>query len=148
MKIFKSALIVLWVFAFVAIVAKSAGADAWNRKTTFTFVQPVEIPGGVLAPGTYTFQIEDSYAMRNIVRVYNQDGRHLVATLITTNAESMTASEAAVLEFHLGPASAPRALRSWFYPGEKIGREFLYPTAQAAHLEALGAVNVATEGRS
>ena len=148
MKIFKSALIVLWVFVFVAIMAKSAGADAWNRKTTFIFTQPVEIPGATLLPGTYVFELENSYATRSIVRIYNEDGRNLVATVMTANAETMTASEAAVLEFHLGPASSPRALRSWFYPGEKIGREFLYPAAQAAHLEALGAVNVATEGRS
>ncbi len=146
MKIFKAALIMLTVFAFVTIMAKSVGADSWDQKTTFTFHQPVEIPGGVLAPGTYTFQLDRGYSARNIVRIYNDDGMKLVTTLMTVNDESRVATDAATLEFHPGPVGSPRALRAFFYYGEKIGREFLYPNAQAARLEALGAGNVPTQG--
>ncbi len=141
MKIFKAALMMLSLFAFVTIMAKSVGADSWDQKTTFTFHQPVEIPGGVLAAGTYVFRVDDN-TMRNIVRIYDKDGRKVVATLMTANDEGGTWMEATVLEYHSGHAGSPRALRAWFYQGKKIGLEFLYPKTQAARLEAEGAVTV------
>jgi hypothetical protein len=62
-----------------AVFLPAAQADEWNRKTTFTFSRPVEIPGvhlqgrAVLPGGTYVFKILDSQSDRHIVQIFNQD---------------------------------------------------------------------------
>ena len=40
---------------FGLAMAPGAKADAWDKKTIVTFSGPVEIPGQVLAAGTYVF---------------------------------------------------------------------------------------------
>src|ERR1035441_6907776 len=73
MKLFKAATTVCCMALTAVILAPSAKADDWNRKTTITFSGPVEIPGvhltgwGVLPAGTYVFKILDSQSDRHIV---------------------------------------------------------------------------------
>jgi hypothetical protein len=50
-----------------------ARADDWNKKTTLTFSQPVELPGIVLPAGTYVFKLVDLPGARNVVQVFNAE---------------------------------------------------------------------------
>ena len=65
-----------------AAVHPSARADQWDKKTTITINEPVEMPSCctpdhvvVLAPGTYVMALVDSQSDRHIVRVFEK-GRH------------------------------------------------------------------------
>src|SRR5258708_29667317 len=71
------------LLALTYLFAPPARADEWNKRTEFQFSGPVEIPGVVLAPGKYVFELADSDSDRNLVQVFseNADGRE---TLITT----------------------------------------------------------------
>jgi len=123
-----------------AILAPNAKADEWNRKTTFTFSQPVEIPGvhlagwAVLPAGTYVFKILDSMSDRHIVQIFNADETVIYATILAIPNYRLRATDKTVISFTERPAGEPEALRAWFYPGRNWGEEFVYPKAKAIAL--------------
>jgi len=123
-----------------AVLAPNAQADAWNRKTVFTFSGPVEIPGvhlkgwGVLPAGTYVFKIFDSQSDRHIVQIFNQNETTVYATILAIPNYRLRATDKTVMTFRERPAGQPEALRAWFYPGRNWGEEFVYPKAKAIAL--------------
>jgi hypothetical protein len=123
-----------------AVVAPSAKADEWNRKTVMTFSGPVEIPGvhlkgwAILPAGTYVFKILDSQSDRHIVQIFNQGETQCYATILAIPNYRLTATGKTVVTFRERPAGQPEALRAWFYPGRQWGEEFVYPKAQAITL--------------
>jgi hypothetical protein len=42
-----------------------------------------------------------------------------------------------VLLYDERPADQPMALAAWFYPGDNIGQEFVYPKSEASELSRL-----------
>ncbi|MGH7970620.1 MAG: hypothetical protein ACREIC_17985, partial [Limisphaerales bacterium] len=117
---------------------KTARADEYNKKTIFTFNQPVEIPGfkapHVLPAGTYEFKLLDSAGDRNIVQVFNKEGTHLYATILAIPDYRMQPTDGTVIKFKERAAGAPDAVKAWFYPGDNFGQEFVYPKAEAMEL--------------
>ena len=127
------------------VTASSVRGDDRDKKTVITFSQPVEIPGSVLPAGTYTFMLADAMSDRHIVQVFNADGSKLLATFMTIADYRLTATDQTVIKFREVPAGAPEAIRAWFYPGNTIGEEFVYPKPRAVQLAmAAGAVVPAT----
>ena len=60
-------------------------ADESNKKTEFEFSAPVEIPGRVLTPGKYVFELLDASSDRNVVQVFSKDSdgnESLIATIL------------------------------------------------------------------
>ena len=47
-------------FALSSLLSQPARADEWNKKTEFQFSAPVEIPGKILVPGRYVFELANS----------------------------------------------------------------------------------------
>ena len=117
-------------FALTSFVARPVLADEWNKRTEFQFSAPVQIPGKTLAAGKYVFQLADSESDRNIVQVFSEDsvGREtLVATLMAVPEYIEQTPDKAIVHFEERPSGSPEAIRSWFYPGENTGWEFVYP---------------------
>jgi hypothetical protein len=123
-----------------AVFSPAAKADEWNRKTTFTFSGPVEIPGvhlkgwAVLPAGTYVFKILDSQSDRHIVQIFNKDETQCYATILAIPNYRLKSTDKSVMTFRERPAGEPEALRAWFYPGRNWGEEFVYPKARAVEL--------------
>ena len=134
MKMFKALLVGLMILVGATMLAAPAGADAWNKKTQLTFSHPVEVPGMVLPAGTYTFKLLPTMGSRNVVQIYNEDETKLLTTILTISDYRLTPAEDTIIEFHERQAGAPAALRSWFYPGDNFGREFVYPKKRAVQL--------------
>jgi hypothetical protein len=116
-----------------ALVVPNARADEWNKKTILTFSAPVEIPGKVLPAGSYTFQLLDSPADRHIVQVFDKD-MHLITTVLAVPNERLKPTDDTVIRFAERPADQPVAIRAWFYPGDNMGQEFVYPKQRAVEL--------------
>jgi len=116
------------------VTAPAVRADEWNKKTILTFSKPVEIPGQVLPAGTYTFKLLDSMSDRHIVQVFNADGSKILATVMTIADYRLTSTDKTVINFGEVPAGSPDAIRAWFYPGNTIGNEFVYPKSRATAL--------------
>jgi len=53
---------------------------------------------------------------------------------MTIPAQRPKASDDAELRFLETPAGQPAAVKTWWYPGNTIGREFIYPRSQAVRL--------------
>jgi hypothetical protein len=129
-----------------AMVALSLNAAAQsgprNQDTYFTFSQPVELPNKTLPAGTYFFQLMDSESNRHIVKVMSQDRKELFATLMAIPFYSNDRpSDEPQVRFMETPATAANsggtnAVKIWFYPGNSVGHEFIYPRAQALRIAA------------
>lgn len=116
--------------------------DEWDKKTIFTFNAPVEVPGKVLTPGSYVFKLLDTQADRHIVQVFDKDQNHLIGTFLTIPDYRMKPADKPLLTFEERAAGAPEAIKSWFYPGDDYGNEFVYPKARATQLAAESKQNV------
>jgi len=137
MKIFKvlTAIGSLALLAFAFTPGLKAGNDVWNKRTTLTFSQPFEIPGGqVLAAGTYVFKLLDSPYDRDIVQIFNEDQSHIYATVLAIPNRRLHAPENTIMNFEERSSAEPAAIKAWFHPGERYGQEFVYPKAQAVEL--------------
>ena len=128
-------LAVALVIAFVGtLVTPHARADEWDKKTTLTFSEPIQVPGAVLPAGTYVFKLLDSESDRNIVEIFNADETRLMATVMAIPDERATPSDKTIVTFDERPSGQPEALQTWFYPGDTSGLEFVYPKQKATEL--------------
>src|SRR3954469_5132983 len=122
--------------ALVGLLAPGARADEYTKQTFLTFSGPVALPTVTLPAGTYQFRLADPDSGRRTLQVWDQQGTKLYATLLTIPNEQLEASDDPVVMFSERPAGAPQAIKAWFYPGERIGQEFVYPKRKAMELAA------------
>src|SRR6266853_2328306 len=105
MNRFKIVTTVCCMVLATAMLAPSAKADEWNRKTVITFSAPVEIPGvhlagwAVLPAGTYVFKILDSQSDRHIVQIFSQDETTVYATILAIPNYRLQATDKTVITF-------------------------------------------------
>jgi hypothetical protein len=118
--------------ALSIFMTKPAMADETNKRIDFQFSKPVQIPGHVLAPGKYVFELMDGPVDRNTVEVFkNSDGKEsLVAILFAIPDYTSNVPDKPTIHFEERSSGSPEAIRSWFYPGEETGWEFIYPKGQ------------------
>lgn len=125
----------LAVACFAALfLAIGAQAQTWNKKTTLTFSQPVELPGVTLPAGTYVFKLVDLPATRNVVQVFNADETEVLAAILAVPHEHAEAHDETIIGFEERPSGRPMAIHEWFYPGDVRGLEFVYPKERAHQL--------------
>ena len=106
-----------------------------DSRTEFTFNQPVELPGVTLPPGTYIFRFVDATTGRKVMQVQAKDASNKTyGMFLTISAQRPRPSNDAELRFLETPAGQPTAVKTWWYPGNTIGREFIYPRSQARRL--------------
>ena len=125
--------------AMVSISANAGAQGPANQDTFFTFSQPVELPRTTLPAGTYFFQLMDSPSNRHIVRIMSQDRKQLHATLMAIPYYSTDhPSDEPQVRFLEVPAAngaaASNAIKIWFYPGNSVGHEFIWPRDRAMSL--------------
>jgi hypothetical protein len=105
-----------------------AQADAWDKKTTITVDQPIQVTNTYLEPGTYVFKLLNSSSDRHIVQIYNRDQNHLIDTIMAIPNYRLQPTDRTQFSFWETPPGTARAVRAWFYPGDNYGQEFRYPT--------------------
>ena len=129
-QLWKSAIVALLVGAatWFAPVAK---ADEWDKQTVLTFNEPIEVPGKILPAGTYVFRLADSQSDRNVVQVFTEDQKQLLATIMAIPAYRIEPTDKTVVSFDERRSGSPEALHKWFYPGDTYGIEFVYLESEA-----------------
>lgn len=132
--------------AVLLAVTMSVSAQDLNtqERTYLTFSGPVQLPGMTLQPGTYTFRLADSPS-RNVVQVLSQDEQEIFGQFLFVQKPRMDVSGETVVTFREMPAGMTPAVQYWFYPGEKIGKEFIYPKDQALRIARVTGQTVLTE---
>jgi hypothetical protein len=101
-------------------------ADMADKKTIVTVDQSIQVPGKVLPAGTYVLKLLDSNHP-TLVAIYNADETHLITTVQGISDSRLEPPDKLILQFEERPSGQPEALKEWFYPGDDIGVEFVYP---------------------
>ena len=122
----------------------TANADQWNKLTRLDIDETIQVPGATLPPGKYVVKLADSPANRHIVRFFNEDQSKVLATVLAVPNQKMQPSGDTQLGWYETPAGEPPALRSWFYPGDTFGQQFVYPKKQASQIAGRSKRNVPT----
>lgn len=134
MHLFKAICCAAAIAGMTLLVAPNARADEWNKKTYLTFSGPVQIPGTTLPAGTYLFQLADPDNARHVVEVASKDGTKIYGMFITIPNDRLDTPDNNVVMFSESPAGTPQAIEAWWYPGDRMGEEFVYPKNQAMRI--------------
>jgi len=133
--------------AVVAFATINAAAQGDSKRTFITFNNAVELPGVTLPAGTYLFRLADSPSDRHIIQVFSQDEKQVYATILAVPAERLEPTGETIVTFRETTATAVPALQYWYYPGDRIGHEFVYPKDQALRIaQRTGHSVLSTEG--
>jgi len=124
--------------------AAAQGPQPLDDRTEFTFNAPVELPGVTLPPGTYVFHFLDASNQKKVMQVSAKSDNKNYGIFLTINAIRPKPSDDAELRFLETPAGKPAAVKTWWYPGTTIGREFIYPKSQARRLATATNASVLT----
>jgi hypothetical protein len=126
--------VLLAAAALVAMLAPGARADEWNKKTILTFSGPVQLPGVTLPAGSYVFKLADLQGNRHVVQVFDKDEKKIYATLLSIPNDRLEPADKPIVLFSERASGSPQAVKVWFYPGDRIGDEFVYPKTQAMRI--------------
>ncbi len=137
-------LIALTSVAALVSMAPLAKADEWNKQTTLTVNEAIQLPNATLQPGTYTLKLLDSQSDRHIVQVFDKDEKHLITTILAVPNYRLQPTGKSKFSFWEVPAGQAPALRAWFYPGDNFGQEFVYPKNMSSQIAAASKTAVPT----
>ena len=134
------------VLAVLAVLAGRVTAQQINTndKTFMTFTAAVEMPGVTLQPGTYVFRLADS-PTRNVVQVLDEGEKNILGQWTFVQADRPRVTEETVVMFRETREGATPAVQFWYFPGEKIGKEFIYPKNQAERIASRTGENVRSD---
>jgi hypothetical protein len=110
----------------------SLKAGEVDKKTIITISQPVAVEGTTLPAGQYVLKLQEDQSSRNIVRIFDADGKRLIATVLAIHAYRLRPTGDTEFKFYDSPAGQPTALHTWFYPGDNSGFEFRQPNRATA----------------
>ena len=118
----------------VALFASAAQAQPEDKRTYFTFSGPIALPGVTLPAGRYLFHIVDTTASRKVIQVLSDDQKKPYTMANTIADQRRDPPNDATVVFYESARGTPAAVKSWWYPGETIGYQFIYPRTQAKQI--------------
>jgi len=116
-----------------------------NQRTFMTFNTAVELPGVTLEPGTYEFRLAPMNESRNVVQVLKKDDSKVMGQWTFVPAQRERAADDTIVMFKEAPEGTTPAVQYWYYPGQTIGKEFIYPKDQAEKIAARTGQNVRSD---
>ena len=134
------------VTVFVCLMAAPVSAQPLDKRTLFTFSGPVTLPGVTLPAGRYLFRLADPNSSSNVVQVLNAEGTKPYGLFFTIPAERLEPASTPEVRFMETASGTPAAIKTWWYPGERRGYEFIFPKEQARRLAMTASQPVLTTG--
>jgi hypothetical protein len=109
-------------------MAYSTGAMDNVQKTNYlTFSGSFQIPGKVLGPGTYIFELPDPQGAWSLVRVSSRDRKTIYLTAFTMVVDRPSnVPQDQLVTFGEASRSTPPPLKVWYPMHESTGRAFIY----------------------
>jgi hypothetical protein len=141
MNIYSKLVIAALAFTGLAMLTPSAEAQPLNESITVTFSAPVELPGRVLPAGTYVFAAVEP----NVTRIQSAGGNTVYGTYLTVPEERRETLEKGSIVLGENTTDSPERVEAWFYPGDSVGNEFMYP-AHSSHHKLTSVVDKAGKG--
>ena len=115
--------------ALLALTSVPAAAQPLDKRVIFNFSGPVTLPGMTLPAGSYLFRVPTPN--RNVVQVLSADGTKIYGTFFAISAHRNVRPEQPEVRFMETRSAMPHAIRTWWYPADSTGFEFIYPKEQA-----------------
>jgi hypothetical protein len=133
--------------AVLAVLATQLRAQDTNTldRTYFTFSTAVELPGVTLEPGEYEFRLADNQR-QNVVQVIRRGDMKPMGQFTFAEANRERQTDETVVLFREAREGATPAIQYWYFPNEKIGKEFVYPKDQAERIAARTGQTVRSDG--
>jgi hypothetical protein len=122
------------VALLACVMETPSTAQTLDKRTLFTFSGPVSMPGVTLPAGKYLFRLANPDSGRNVVQVLNAEGTKPYGMFFAMRAERFEPASMPEVRFMETAAGMPAAIKTWWYPGERSGYEFVYPKDQARRL--------------
>jgi hypothetical protein len=126
------------VFAALAVSLMSSAfvpslkASETDKKTIITISQPVSVQGTTLPAGKYVLRLQDSSTRQDVVSIFNGDETQLITTVVANRTYRIEPTGKSEFSFYKSSPGQPAALRTWYYPGDDNGLEFLRPRHRVA----------------
>lgn len=133
--------------ALACLLAAPAQAEPIDKRTYFTFSGPISMPGVTLPAGTYQFRLP-SQTDRSVVQVLSNDGTKTYGLFMTLPIERPDPAEGPEVRFMESAEGMAAPVKTWWYPGERRGFEFIYPKDQTRRLMATAAPAPAIQAAS
>src|SRR5207302_1069912 len=70
----------------------------------------------------------------HVVQIFDKDRSKIYATIQTIPNDRLEATDKTMVMFSEQPAGFPQAVKVWYYPGNPVGEEFIYPKSQAMQI--------------
>jgi hypothetical protein len=118
----------------VTLYASTAQAQPEDKRTYFTFSSAIALPGVTLPAGRYIFHIVDTTTSRKVIQVLSDDGKKPYAMMNTIPDSRREPAKDATVAFYETARGTPAAVKSWWYPGERDGYQFIYARTQAKQI--------------
>lgn len=122
------------------VIATPGAFAMMTESSVLRLTEPLDVGGTVLQPGVYVIKILPNSPNRNLLRVTNEDGSEVFATVLSIPHSLDTTQDPADSSFVYYPAVAgtPRALRTWFASDSTSGggHDIVYPRPRAMELAA------------
>ena len=125
---------ILSVVVAVTFLSQDPYSYEWNKKSTLKAEHQVEFPGIVLDPGVYVVRLKESSERRSEVQILNQSESQVLATVFAVPDLRVRPDDNSEFLFHEVKSKGPRPVRSWFFSGDLVGLEFVYPEARAKEI--------------
>ena len=125
---------ILYVAMGFSSLAPQNSAFEWNKKSTLSTERQVELPGIVLEPGVYIIRLRESGEQRSFIEVLNRDETQLLGTLVAVPDHRLRPDDNSDFTFYDVKPGGPRPVQSWFYTGDLVGLEFVYPKVRAKEI--------------
>jgi hypothetical protein len=119
--------------AFSSLSQQEPGFE-WNRKSTLSTERPVEFPGTVLEPGVYIVRLRENTERRSVVEILNRDETQVLATVVAVPDHRQRPDDNAEFTFHEVKKDGPLPVQTWYFTGDLVGWEFVYPKARAKEI--------------
>src|SRR5262245_20729403 len=115
-----------FALAFASVSPQNSSFE-WNKKSTLNTDHQVEFPGIVLQPGTYIIRLRESTERRSVVEILNQDETQVLASMLAVPDHRLRPEDTSEFTFHAVKRAEPRVVHSWYFPGDLVGLELVYP---------------------
>jgi hypothetical protein len=106
----------------------------WNKKSTLHSDKSIEFPGIVLEAGSYVIRLKESTETRAVVEICNLDESQILGTVLATPDHEVRPDDNSEFNFFKAPHGKPEPVRTWFYSGDLVGWEFVYPKPRAKEI--------------
>ena len=124
----------LFIAMALSSVFQESYSTEWNKKSTLSTDKQVEFPGIILEPGIYIIRLKDGGERRSIVEIRNRDESQILATVLAVPDHQQRPEDDSEFLYFTAASGHPQPVRTWFYAGDLIGLEFVYPKNRAMEI--------------